>query len=270
MDLTTDVLDRITTALELLAVRDNRPRVKVTAPTYDGTGDVELFIRHFTDVANASEWTDDIALLQLRNSLKDRAAECSRAVDYPAVVEALRMRFGTSPSEAQALLANVRRDNRTSLSEYAAHVSRLVHLANTELPADYRRTMILRTFKSILGHVGLQRHLLVANVQNLEDAVRIGAEYLQIGSQAATRYESKVATCDVTDEDEDVRVKPVNVDTDRDILVALQSLTARLEKMEASLKQEKKPLVCFECNQPGHVRARCPHKKSGNEAGPRN
>ena len=159
------VLERITQALELLSVREPRPRVKVVPPTFDGTGDVELFVRQFLDVANASEWPQDIALLQLRNSLRDKAVDCGRADNLDAVVEALRMRFGTSASEAQALLANVRRDNRTSLQEYASHISRLVNLANPELPADFRRTLTLRTFKSTLGHVGLQRHLLVANVR---------------------------------------------------------------------------------------------------------
>ena len=65
---------------------DARPAVKVVPPTFDGTGDVKLFIRHFTDVATASKWQDEIALLQLRNSLRDKAVDCGRAADFPAVV----------------------------------------------------------------------------------------------------------------------------------------------------------------------------------------
>ena len=137
-------VERITTALELLAVRDARPHVKVVPPTFDRTGDVELFIRHFTDVATASGWQDDLTLLQLRNLLQGKAVDCGRAADLP-VTEALRMRFGTSASEAQALLANVRQDNRTSLKEYASHVDRLVNLANPELLEEFRKTMTLRS-----------------------------------------------------------------------------------------------------------------------------
>ena len=269
MDPNTAVLERITTALELLSVRDARPRVKVVPPTFDGTGDVELFIRHFTDVATASEWQDGIALLQLRNSLRDKAVDCGRAADLPAVMEALRMRFGTSASEAQALLANVRRDNRTSLQEYASHVNRLVNLANPELPEEFRRTMTLRTFKSTLGHVGLQRHLLVANVQTLEEAVRVGSEYLQIGSQATLRQESRVAACDMDDQ-EDIQVKTVAADTQRQMLDALSKLTQRLDQMEKNL-EGRRLLTCFECGQQGHFRSKCPQKKKqGNEQGPRN
>ena len=265
------VLDRITRALELLTVQAPRPRVKVVPPTFNGTGDVELFIRQFTDVAAASEWPRDIALLQLRNSLRDKAVDCGRACDLDAVTEALRMRFGTSASEAQALLANVRRDSRTSLQEYASHVSRLVNLANPELPAEYRQTLTLRTFKSTLSHVGLQRHLLVANVQTLEEAVRVGSEYLQIGTQATSRSESRVATCDI-DELDAVQAQPVAVDTNRQILDTLSRLHERIDQLEGRLSKEKKQqLVCFECGEQGHFRTRCPRrKKQGNEQGPRN
>ena len=271
-DQNADVLGRLAAALELLAVRDPRPRVKLTPPTFDGSGDVELFIRQFSDVAEANEWTADISLRQLRNSLKDKAVDCGRAVDYRAVLEALRMRFGTSASEAQALLANVRRDHRTSLQEYASYVNRLVNLANPELPEQYRRNRTLRTFKSTLGHVGLQWHLLVANVQTLEEAVQVGSEYLQIGSQATSRQESGVAQCDFDDQESD-QVKSSDTDTNRQMLDTLAELSTRLDQLETSLKQqqkkEKKPPVCYECQEPGHLRASCPLKKQGNGQGPR-
>ena len=271
-DPNTDVLGRLAAAIELLAVRDTRPRVKVTPPTFDGTGDVELFIRQFSDVAEASGWAADISLLQLRNSLRDKAVDCGRAGDVASVLEALRMRFGTSASEAQALLANVRRDSRTTLQEYASYVNRLVNLANPDLPEQYRRNMTLRTFKSTLGHVGLQRHLLVANVQTLEDAVQVGSEYLQIGSQVTSRQESRVAQCDIDDQ-EVVQVKSTSTDASRQMLDALTKLTARLDQIETSLKQqtnkERKQPVCYGCQEPGHLKASCPLKKQGNGQGPR-
>ena len=46
-------LEQITTTLELLSVRDARR--SGNAPTFDGTGYVELFIKLFTDVVTASE-----------------------------------------------------------------------------------------------------------------------------------------------------------------------------------------------------------------------
>ena len=44
-NLNTVMWDRITRALELLALQAPRPRVKIAPPTFDSNGDVELFIR---------------------------------------------------------------------------------------------------------------------------------------------------------------------------------------------------------------------------------
>ena len=44
MDPTTAVLECITTAFELLTVQARRPRVKIAALIFDGTGDVELLL----------------------------------------------------------------------------------------------------------------------------------------------------------------------------------------------------------------------------------
>ena len=162
----------------------------------------------------------------------------------------------------------MRRDNRTSLQEYASHVSRLTNLANPELPEEYRSNMTLRTFKSTIGHVGLQRHLLAANVQTLEEAVRVGSEYLQIGAQAAPRHDSRVAVCD-TDDLDNIQVKPVISDTRRRMLDMLSKLSERMDQIESSVKK-KDPPTCFGCGKAGHFRSNCPQKKQGNGNGPRN
>ena len=102
-------------------------------------------------------------------------------------------------------------------------VNRLVNLANPDLPQQYHR----RTFKSTLGHVGFQQHLLVANVQTLEEAVQVGSKYLQIGWQVTSRQESTVAQCDIDDKD-DVQVKSTNTDANRQMLDVLTKLTQDL------------------------------------------
>ena len=153
-DQNNDVLGRLAAAIELLAIRDTRPCIMVTPPTFDGTGDVELFIRQFSDVAEASKWAADISLLQLRNSFRDKAVDCGRAVDVALVLEALQMWFCTSASEAQALLAYVRRDSCTTLQEYASYVNRLFNLANPNLPDQHCRNMTLRTWWSATTFAG--------------------------------------------------------------------------------------------------------------------
>ena len=45
-------------------------------PQYTGKGDVELFIRHFMDVAGTNEWPRQATLLHLRAALKEEATDC--------------------------------------------------------------------------------------------------------------------------------------------------------------------------------------------------
>ena len=107
---------------------------------------------------------------------------------------------------------------------------------------------------------------------DLEEAVQVGSEYLQIGSQAAFRLKSRVAQCD-TDDLEDIPVKAATTEVNKQMLDVLAKLTQRLDRIESSLKQpakvDKKQPICYECQEPGHVRASFPLKKQGKGQGPR-
>ena len=61
----------------------------------------------------------------------------------------------------------------------------------------------------------------------MEEVVRVGSEYLQIGVQATTRQESRVPTYD-TAELEPIQAKLVVVDTDKQMLEALNRLTEKV------------------------------------------
>ena len=62
-------------------------------------------------------------------------------------------------------------------------------------------------FKSMLGNVGLLCHLLLAPVANLDEAVKIGTEFLYVGTTANSRHEGRNQLAPVdTQEDLVVRV----------------------------------------------------------------
>ena len=71
-------------------------------PQYTGKGDVELFIRHFMDVAGTNKWSRQATLLHLRAALKEEATDCGRAEYVDGIVGALRARYGLTPREARA------------------------------------------------------------------------------------------------------------------------------------------------------------------------
>ena len=72
-----ELLGRLAEVLEGLQV--NQPRNHFKLPRFRGDGDVELFIQHFQEVAEANNWSQIATLLHLRESLEDKAQTCSRA-----------------------------------------------------------------------------------------------------------------------------------------------------------------------------------------------
>ena len=154
------MMDRLTEAIERMGQNNDRRHRDFEAPTFNGKGDVELFIRQFTDVAETNDWSAMATLLHLRRALQDGANECSRSRDVRDIFASLRARYGMTAREARAKLAGLRGDSKTTLQEHSAEVERLIGIAYAGFPEEMRRTLCLDTFSSTIGNGYLQRHLL--------------------------------------------------------------------------------------------------------------
>ena len=157
--------------------RRDHPAVKLKAPVFDGSGDVELFEQHFIEVMTACDWQGRVAVLKLRESLCGKAQECGRVNDIEGIFTALRARFGMTEKEARDKLRYLRREPHTSLAEHAGHVSRLTRRAYGDLPAPGLREIELESFLRSLGNLGLRRHLTAMRLESIDKAVKCGNEY---------------------------------------------------------------------------------------------
>ena len=249
-------------------------RDRFRAPSFDGTGNVDLFINQFEDVAQANRWDGVSARIHLRAALTDAAVACGQAEDVEHIFTALRARFGMTGREAKAKLAVLRKGQQTSLQEHAAQVDRLVDTAYAELPRQHQREMKLDIFQTSLGNAYLQRHSLAVQPRTLEDAVRAGNEFLQIQP-----FQNKSSILQIEEDIGDYTRKI------EDPMQALLKAVARLTEEIHTLKTAPHPelrqstqapstrLRCFGCNQGGHLRRDCtanpwPARQAGNEAGP--
>ena len=132
------IMDRLIEALEGMGQRNDRRQRDFDTPVFTGKGDVELFIRQFTDVAEANDWSDMATLLHLRKALEKEARECSRGGDVRDVFTSLRARYGMTAREARAKVAGLRRDSKSTLQEHSAEVEKLVGIAYAEFPGELR------------------------------------------------------------------------------------------------------------------------------------
>ena len=263
------------------------PREQFKAPEYNGTGDIEYFIRQFEDVAQANEWNPAATLLHLRSKLKDTAQDCGQAQTVDAVYTALRSRFGISVREARSQLNNLRKQSKTTLHEHAMEVERLVSLAYADLPREHRVEMTVDKFTSSLGNAYLQRHLLAIPAPDLESVVRAGNDYLQIRNPMSNP--SLRAVIAEEEELESQQVKPVQANPMQEPVQLLTQLVGDLTRELAELKKkvshapvapttqmvpsplvpvhqaqqsvgQKSPNPCWICNGTGHWKRDCPFR----------
>ena len=200
-------------AIEALVERQGREpalaMLAFKAPQFDGEGDVKYYIQQFLDVAAANQWTEPAQLLYVRESLIQGARNFEKAPTVAGVFTNLAARYGLTPREAQARLAAMRKNPRTTLQEHATEVERLVGRAYQGMDADQKRNIRVETFVSTLSNPPLQWHLLAVATPTLEVAVRAGSEYLQIRpSQSNTAIRMVDEETGETD-----RVNPVTSET---------------------------------------------------------
>ena len=246
-------------------------------PQFNGEGDVELFIQHYTEVAAANQWNDMAALLHLREALQEGAQEYGRAGDIEGIFTALRSRYGLTTKEARSRLNNLKRDHRRSLHDHAVDVERLVRKAFAELPDETQASMMLDSFCSSLCNAALQRHLLAIQPDTLTAAVQHGNEFLQIKQDRVSADSAKVramenseASEDIDDDSEDPLAK---------LMKSIQLLTTKVEQLEKKATEKAvqppppKEKKCWGCQQTGHTRKVCkthpwPKNQTGNGDSP--
>jgi hypothetical protein len=289
------ILDRLTNALERLGQGQARPAVAFRTPTFDGQGDVELFISQFQEVAAANQWEEVAVLLHLREALKENARDCGRAPTTGGILTALRARYGLSPREARTRLNTLHRDHTTTLQEHAMEVQRLVGVAYADLPLHNRMNMVVDMFCSTLGNAYLQRHLLAVPTPTLEHAVQAGNEFLQIkpssvrGNVRVVEEEAEPSSELTTPPVSHVGTTPMANPMEgmmASLTQLMSQLTAQLGKLQSPAtvpgqpgRPPKRELMCWKCGQPGHVQRRCPRQRerttqytgpkgSGNGLGP--
>ena len=244
-------------------------------PKYNGTGDVELFIQQFNEVAQANEWNNAAALLFLKEALIEKAQECRRPRDVEGVLAALRGCFGISPREARSRLAQLRKNPRTTLLEHSTEVSQLVDIGFANLDHQQRHSMKMETFSTTLCNPALQTHLLAMAPYNMAAAVSAGNDFLSIN--AKNRF--NIRQTDTSPEDPDYpSVMAVTPDPSHKLfetmLQSIQKLATEVAQLRSPLPSPPQPLMnhrppspldlnnrpppkCWNCGQLGHLRRFC-------------
>jgi hypothetical protein len=221
-------------AIELLGqtlagmAHGGRPRFK--PPTFDGTQNVEVFLRQFNDVAAQNEWNGAAAAVHLKTCLLEDAMECGTGDTVEEISTALRARFGYSVKQAKERLANLKRQPGQTLSALGSEVKRLVTLAYPDMPDELKETFSVDTFCKALGDRRLQQHLLNSQAETLTETITAADEWLQVGGRDRMQVNQVETTESKTKAGDDRLDK---------ILTAIEGLTDIVKKQLSQTGQQQ-------------------------------
>lgn len=269
------------------AVQNDPPRrertVKYKVPEFDGTGDVELYIAQFQEVAELEEWGARSTILKAREGLSGKARLCGQYETWEAVAASLRLHFGLTTVDAGIQLNSLRRSPNQSLAEYGLEIRRLVSIAYEDAPPALRQRLEIERFKISLNHPGLQGHLLARAPETIEEAVTVGSEYLQLLKRSAphvreveetkpTEKVAAVSTSDMAKTLEECRKQLSNLWSE---MKSIKENSRRSQRStDSSQTANSRGEGCWGCHSDGHIRRDCPtnpwpQPASGNGKSPR-
>lgn len=165
--------------------QDRRDRYK--APSYNGVGDVELFITQFQEIANTNNWTNQETLIHLRGKLKDEARDCGKGDDIDTLFQNLRTEFGLTQKNARINLDEIKKTKTQSFHEYGKAILKYLEVGYPNLGAEDRMDMAVDKFLRNSGDLELKRHLTTVRPTTIADAVAASDIFVGLGTEIKTR-----------------------------------------------------------------------------------
>ena len=266
-DIQMEQMDQLAALAQALQITG---RANFKPPTFSGTEDVELFLKHFHDVAEANRWTPLERMLHIRSQLTDGAQSCGQADSFEEIVEDLRARYGLTNRSARDRLSSITLRAGQDIHKQAGEISRLVALSFPMLPEADRQTLALDYFSHAWESKAVQAHLLSVAPQNLRTAVRAAEDFLAI-QNSGPRPRAHVVEQPAAEES--AIQQPVDsgltlmAEALKNQTALLQQVLLQLANLQRPVTQPANPqmttLKCYGCGGP-HLKRNCPQYQMSN------
>ncbi|KAF6038842.1 hypothetical protein EB796_002844 [Bugula neritina] len=116
----------------------------IPAPTYDGTTDVETFLRQFDSIAAHNTWETDERGLWLTLALRGEAAKCVVSDHDAEIRNQLLQRHGLRESRAYLMLKKIKFRLGEDLNMFICQLRRILSTAHPNLDENELEAMAIK------------------------------------------------------------------------------------------------------------------------------
>ena len=194
----------------------------------------------------------------------DSFSDPQASLSYDSLVSALTQHFKPDGHE-EAYKAEFRRKTKTKEESFLEFGHRLRGLAIRAFPKinhESREELVVDQFLMRLIDPEMRRHVSLAHPRNVDQAITLATEFetltqsLKGGMIAKPKQEAAVS---------DQRTVPGNNQTTDDLLKTLIELVKKQNQGKGRPQNRpqgsKGHIVCYHCNQKGHIARECPDKQ---------
>ena len=173
-------------------------------PTYDGTGDIDVFLSQLTEILEKKGVNEAAKKLAFRTSLRGKAAlapefhlDNDANITYQGMCESARSRFKKFKSFATITsdLRKIVRASNESIEDFAARVETVAH--NTKMSATQRQLKCRDAFVMGINHHAMQHYIEHRDEDKvcLSDALKLARDYEhEFGSYISSELSSSTAS----------------------------------------------------------------------------
>ena len=250
-------------------ITEKMSKQHIPTPTFDGHGDVHLFINRFKETGRLNGWGEDEKLLRFKMAISGPAATETDDMTFEEISDQLIKRYTLTEAAASQLLRSLKWRSGDSIYEYADYVQKLVRFAFPELSKEQKVARSIREIVSTLptNYSVLQWQLTHTKPATLKETISMiqeigslncGAVKVNAVDTEVVELRSAVATMTQTQEELTKAVAAIST--------SVAALASQVQQSNRS--RSRKPLSeleCYNCRKFGHLQRDCPSRRQGND-----
>lgn len=253
------------------AILNQQQRTRLPPPSFDGTTDVDEFLRRFEQVRVLNKWEDAETELRFDMAVTGAAKRGLPEGTYTHRAGQLRTRYQLTEQGASQLLKQVSWNPKENIHEFANYLKRLIQMAIPELGEDGR---MKRTIKELINalpdeYQTLRWELNHRTPETVEATIDIIHQFSQLQPNTTTVRQVKNDSM----VELEARLDQYMAQQNKMMQKLIETQGAMLEKLTLSTasvqsrppRTASTPVTCYACGERGHYARRCPQSRQGNE-----